>query len=479
MTCRLPFAVRSVSVVLIAVTLLAATVSADELRVGTAASVGMSAERLARIDTAMEAEIQAGRKAGIVMLIARKGQVVHHKAYGMADVASRRPMRTDSMARLYSMTKPVTSVALLTLYEQGKFQLSDPLDKYIPAFAKLKVFAGTDADGSLRLEDPKRKPTIHDVFRHTAGFAYGLIGQTHVDQLYRDNGIDFGNYRRGALTFAMGALQFAAHEFGDEELAAAAGNTLDLRCKRVERIGILLLCQVVPFQRTRDTGQIHGILCDRELATAIPERGQEFFAEYRVWSGGHRLERHEADERTHAQRNCAAVFEANAVIKEAVLIVPEAGAAERVHRLRDVEEMLQELAGNATLLYYLSEEAKEGKNAYPKFKGKDSEFIFAGTYIWIHDSTATMRMHPIKHKMEGQNYIDLKDVNGKLFFTAMNEVAKTKGSGWVEYMWPKPGEKTPSLKVSYVKLVNAGGEDLIIGCGVYDLSEADLQKVLK
>jgi CubicO group peptidase (beta-lactamase class C family) len=191
MTCRLPFAVRSVSVVLIAVTLLAATVSADELRVGTAASVGMSAERLARIDTAMEAEIQAGRKAGIVMLIARRGQVVHHKAYGMADVASRRPMRTDSMARLYSMTKPVTSVALLTLYEQGKFQLSDPLDKYIPGFANLKVFAGTNADGSLRLEDPKRKPTIHDVFRHTAGFSYGF-GDGRVDQLYREAGITLG-----------------------------------------------------------------------------------------------------------------------------------------------------------------------------------------------------------------------------------------------------------------------------------------------
>ena len=188
MTSRLLRSIRPASLTLIAVTLLATLVFADELRVGTPASVGMSAERLARIDTAMEAEIQAGRKAGIVMLVARRGQIVHHKAYGMADVASRRPMRTDSMARLYSMTKPVTSVALLTLYEQGKFQLRDPLDKYIPAFANLKVFAGTSADGSLRLEEPKRKPTIHDVFRHTAGFSYGF-GDGRVDQLYREAGI--------------------------------------------------------------------------------------------------------------------------------------------------------------------------------------------------------------------------------------------------------------------------------------------------
>jgi len=68
---------------------------------------------------------------------------------------------------------------------------------------------------------------------------------------------------------------------------------------------------------------------------------------------------------------------------------------------------------------------KEGKAAFTKFKGKDSEFIFAGTYVWIHDLSGTMRVHPIKYKMEGQNYVDLKDSNGKLFFIAINETAKT------------------------------------------------------
>ena len=163
----------------------------SELRVGSPATVGMSAERLARLDALMENEINAGRKAGMVVLIARKGQIVHHKAYGMADVAAGRKMQTESLVRLYSMTKPVTSVALLTLYEQGKFQLTDPLDKYIPSFAKLKVVAGTAPDGSLRLEDPKRKPTIQDVFRHTAGFTYGF-GKGTVDELYRGAKLDFG-----------------------------------------------------------------------------------------------------------------------------------------------------------------------------------------------------------------------------------------------------------------------------------------------
>jgi signal transduction histidine kinase len=89
-----------------------------------------------------------------------------------------------------------------------------------------------------------------------------------------------------------------------------------------------------------------------------------------------------------------------------------------------------------------------------------------------------MRMHPIMYKMEGKLLIDLKDSNGKLFFTAMNEIAKTKGAGWVDYMWPKPGEKTPVLKVSYVKMVKVDGENLVVCCGIYDMSPEDVQKVL-
>ena len=154
-------------------------------------SVGLSTERLARLEAAMQAEVDEGRKVGIVTLVARRGYVAHLKAYGMAERESNTRMATNSLFRLYSMTKPVTSVALLMLYEEGKFQLSDPLDKYIPAMKDLKVIAGTDADGKLLLEAPKRKPTIHDVFRHTAGFGYGF-GESTVDQLYRQNGIDFG-----------------------------------------------------------------------------------------------------------------------------------------------------------------------------------------------------------------------------------------------------------------------------------------------
>jgi hypothetical protein len=122
---------------------------------------------------------------------------------------------------------------------------------------------------------------------------------------------------------------------------------------------------------------------------------------------------------------------------------------------------------------------KEGKAGFSKFSGKDSQFVFAGTYIWIHDMAGVMRMHPIKYKMNGQSLVDFKDSNGKRFFNEMNKTAKEKGSGWVDYMWPKPGVKESSQKVSYVKLCNVQGEDFVVGCGVYDLPEADVQKLLK
>ena len=111
---------------------------------------------------------------------------------------------------------------------------------------------------------------------------------------------------------------------------------------------------------------------------------------------------------------------------------------------------------------------KKGVAAFPEFQGKDSDFIFAGTYIWIHDQNGVMRMHPIKYKLNGRNLINLADSTGKLFFAVMNEVAEEDGDGWVDYMWPKPGEKKPSPKISYVKQVTFGDDTFVAGCGTYD-----------
>ncbi len=166
------------------------SVSARDIETARPEQVGISSERLSRIDKFMQEQIDNKKTGGIIVLVARKGKVVHHKAFGYADAESGKKMTTDNLFRLYSMTKPVTSVALLTLYEQGKFQLSDPLEQYIPAFKDVMVFAGVDDNGKMILEKPKRKITMHDVFRHTAGFSYGF-GPDLVSKSYQEAGMDF------------------------------------------------------------------------------------------------------------------------------------------------------------------------------------------------------------------------------------------------------------------------------------------------
>jgi CubicO group peptidase (beta-lactamase class C family) len=156
-----------------------------------AAHAGFSPARLQRLDRWMARQIEAKREAGAVVLIARRGRIAYLKAYGLADIGTRTPMRVNDYFRLYSMTKPVTAVALLTLYEQGKFQLGDPLAKYVPAFAHVKVYDGRDERGHLMLVAPKRPITIEDLLRHTAGLTYGYFGDTVIDKAYRAAGIDY------------------------------------------------------------------------------------------------------------------------------------------------------------------------------------------------------------------------------------------------------------------------------------------------
>jgi CubicO group peptidase (beta-lactamase class C family) len=148
-------------------------------------SVGLSSAALATMDEGMQGLIDKQHLAGIVTLVARHGKVVQYKAYGMQDLQSRTPMRTDTIARIYSMTKPVTGVAMMMLYEDGKWQPSDPIAKHIPEFANLKVYAGVDASGAPILQAPAHPPTMAELMSHTAGFTYGLFGNTAVDKLYQ------------------------------------------------------------------------------------------------------------------------------------------------------------------------------------------------------------------------------------------------------------------------------------------------------
>jgi len=149
-------------------------------------SLGFSSERLNRLHAAMQREVDQNELAGVVTLLARHGSVVEERAYGKRDIAGGAPMTADTIFRIFSMTKPVTGVAMMILYEEGKWRPSDPVSKFIPEFAHLKVFKGVDGSGKMILEDPVHAPTMRELMSHTAGFTYGIFGGTPVDKMYMD-----------------------------------------------------------------------------------------------------------------------------------------------------------------------------------------------------------------------------------------------------------------------------------------------------
>jgi CubicO group peptidase (beta-lactamase class C family) len=150
---------------------MAAGAWAGDLRFASPEALGFSSERLNAIDRLYAAKVDKGEMAGIVTLIARHGKIVHFSAVGYADVERKRKMRKDTIFRLYSMSKPIASTALIMLYEEGRFQLDDPLSKYIPEFSNLRVLR--NAEGPFDDTVPaEHAPTVHDVLRHTAGFTH-------------------------------------------------------------------------------------------------------------------------------------------------------------------------------------------------------------------------------------------------------------------------------------------------------------------
>ena len=144
--------------------------------------VGFSSEQLNKIETYFQGRVDRGEIAGIVTLVARKGKIAHLSAVGYQDVDRGIAMDTDTLFRVYSMTKPIVSTALMMLYQDGLFQLNDPLSRYIPEFANLRVLRSPDGplDETVAME---REPTVQDVLRHTAGFSHGL-GNSEYDKAF-------------------------------------------------------------------------------------------------------------------------------------------------------------------------------------------------------------------------------------------------------------------------------------------------------
>ena len=184
---------------------------------------GFDSQRLARVSALVDRYVAEGKLAGAQVQVAHRGEVALRHTVGRADVASDRPLGDDAIYRIYSMTKPITGVALMMLYEEGKFRLNDPVAMYIPELANLEVAlstAGTGvvSDGTVsrgvgesktellgQTRKPARQPTIRDLMLHTAGFTYGIFGNTEVDQMYRTAGL-MGDMDLQAFVAALGKI---------------------------------------------------------------------------------------------------------------------------------------------------------------------------------------------------------------------------------------------------------------------------------
>jgi CubicO group peptidase (beta-lactamase class C family) len=204
---------------------LSLTVAAADLRSGAPQRHGFSPERLQRIDLYMNEAVADGTMVGGLGMIARGNRMVYQRTWGMSDRETATPMSEDAIFRIYSMSKPITAVALMMLYEEGRFSLNDPVADYLPEFSELRVAlstagseTGVISDGTLSLgsgaddselrgqtREPARPPTVRDLLLHTAGMTYGIFGETEVDALYRENAL-FEHRDLASFTRTLGAL---------------------------------------------------------------------------------------------------------------------------------------------------------------------------------------------------------------------------------------------------------------------------------
>ena len=160
--------------------------------------VGFSSERLARIGAALKADIEAGRIPGAVIAIARHGKLVALDAYGWRDKEAGVAMTTDTIFNIASMTKPMTTVGALMLYEQGKILIDDPLSKYFPKFAEMRVAVRDNGEPTAETVPANRQITIQDLMRHTSGLIYGGRGNTLVHKMYPGGSVDAARDYDGA-----------------------------------------------------------------------------------------------------------------------------------------------------------------------------------------------------------------------------------------------------------------------------------------
>lgn len=236
-----------VNFTLLAIAALSTATFGDELPTASPDDVGMSAVKLKAVDTAMEEMIKAKRIAGGIVIVARNGKVCLFNAYGQRDIEAKLPMQKDTIVRIYSMTKAIATAAAMTLVDEGKLSVDDPVSKYVPELKDVRVYDGKE------LVKPKRAMTVADLMRHTAGYTYG-DGNDAIKAAYRKHSpLGAKNLDDMAKRLANVPLAFQP---GDEWIYGISIDVLGLVIERAsgEKLDKFLKKRIYKPLRMKDTG---------------------------------------------------------------------------------------------------------------------------------------------------------------------------------------------------------------------------------
>ena len=282
--------------VLLALLLIAPAVYAQPLPLASPESQGLSSERLARLHAMLDRQVKEEKQAGIVSLVARNGRIVDWQTYGLRDREQKLAMDKDTIVRMYSMSKVISSVAVMVLVEENRLRLTDPVGKYLPKLEKMKVFVGGSAK-KPKLVDATRQITVKDLLTHTAGFIYGF-GRTEIDTIYRDANL-LESPSMDAFIDKLATLPLA-HQPGQRY---AYGLNIDVLGAIVEKVAGMKFEQFVEERVTRPLGMVDtgydvpeakrarlakvytpdkegklGVVPEAQLAGVYPEPGRGFAA---------------------------------------------------------------------------------------------------------------------------------------------------------------------------------------------------------
>ena len=218
------------------------TPSTATLTSATPEAEGFSSERLKRLDAHMQALVDQGHLPGAITLVARHGKIVSYEVFGKKAIGGT-PMTKDTIFRIYSQSKPVTGVAMMILFEEGKWRLDDPVTKFVPELAHLQVYKGQNPDGTFITEPAARVPTMREIMSHAGGFAYGLRTDQPIEKAYRDSGL-LGSKTQAEFLTSLAKLPLASQPGTEWRYSVS----VDIQGLIVERLSGMSLAD---FMKTR------------------------------------------------------------------------------------------------------------------------------------------------------------------------------------------------------------------------------------